>query len=94
MMWIDGVDPRDVLHAYAAAVVALAVSGLVAAFQQHAYSPIMADDCTGAPHIDWMRVGIVVAILAAAIAGQRRRSIFAIRACLICFRSSAWQCGS
>src|SRR4029450_12388779 len=41
MMWIDGVDPRDVLHAFAAAAVALAVSGSVAAFQQHRYSPIM-----------------------------------------------------
>ena len=66
MMWIDGVDPRDVLHAYAASVVALAVSGLVAAFQQHAYSPIMRTTHRR-PHIDWTRVGIVVAILVAAI---------------------------
>src|SRR5687767_9040240 len=35
MMWIDGVDPLDVFHAYAAAVVALVISGLVAARQQH-----------------------------------------------------------
>ena len=66
MMWIDGVDPRDVLHAYAAAVVALFISGLAAAFQQHSYSPILrADDAP--PAIDWTRVGIVVAILVAAI---------------------------
>ena len=66
MMWIDGVDPRDVLHAYAASVVALAVSGLVAAFQQHAHSPIM-PTTHRRPHIDWARLGIVVAILLAAI---------------------------
>ena len=66
MMWIDGVDPRDVLHAYAASVVALAISGLVAAFQQHAYSPIM-PTTRKQPHVDWTRVGIVVAILVAAI---------------------------
>jgi Na+/H+ antiporter NhaD/arsenite permease-like protein len=69
MMWIDGVDPRDVLHAYAASVVALAVSGLVAAFQQHAYSPIM-PTTERRPHIDWTRVGIVAAILIAAISAN------------------------
>lgn len=69
MMWIDGVDPRDVLHAYAAAVVALAISGLIAAFQQHAHSPIMRN-AGHQPRIDWTRVGIVVAILAAAIAAN------------------------
>ena len=69
MMWIDGVDPRDVFHAYAAAVVALVVSGLVAAFQQHAYAPIM-PTTQHKPKIDWVRVGIVVAMLVAAIAAN------------------------
>ena len=36
MMWIDGVSPLDVLHAYVAAGVALVVCGVPAAFQQHA----------------------------------------------------------
>ncbi len=67
MMWIDGVDPRDVLHAYAAAVVALVVSGLVAAFQQHALFADHAAPTHRPPIIDWTRVGIVVAILVAAI---------------------------
>ena len=66
MMWIDGVDPRDVLHAYAGAVVALFVSGLVAAFQQHKHSPIIRT-ADRPPNIDWTRVAIVVAILVAAI---------------------------
>ncbi len=56
MMWIDGVSPLDVLHAYSAAIVALFVSGLVAAFQQHRHSPIM-NDVRHQPRIDWVRLG-------------------------------------
>ena len=66
MMWIDGVNPADVFHAYAAAVVALIVSGTVAAFQQHRYSPIIPPS-QHRPAIDWMRVGIVIGMLVAAI---------------------------
>jgi len=66
MMWIDGVDPRNVLHAFVAAGVALIISGLVAAFQQHNYSPIM-KSVHHQPHIDWTRVGIVLTMLIVAI---------------------------
>jgi Na+/H+ antiporter NhaD/arsenite permease-like protein len=66
MMWIDGVDPMDVLHAYIAAVVATAFFAVFAAKQQHAYSPILKDEPTGIA-VDWTRVGIVAAILVAAI---------------------------
>ncbi|HEU4352585.1 MAG TPA: citrate transporter [Burkholderiales bacterium] len=66
MMWIDGVDPLDVIHAYAAALVALLVSGLVAARQQQAFAPIMKDARAGI-RIDWAHVGIVAFILVAAI---------------------------
>jgi Na+/H+ antiporter NhaD/arsenite permease-like protein len=69
MMWIDGVDPLDVFHAYAAAVVALVVSGLVAARQQQAFAPITKDAHAGI-RIDWARVGIVAFILVAAIAAN------------------------
>jgi Na+/H+ antiporter NhaD/arsenite permease-like protein len=69
MMWIDGVDPLDVLHAYAAAVVALVVSGLVAARQQHAHAPITKDAPAGVC-VDWARVGIVGFILVSAIAAN------------------------
>ena len=41
MMWIDGVNPLDVFHAYAAAVVAMVVCGIPAALQQQKYSPII-----------------------------------------------------
>lgn len=66
MMWIDGVSPKDVLVAYVAAMTALCVFGLPASVQQQAYSPII-KDVKHRPSIDWMRVGIVLAILFAAI---------------------------
>jgi Na+/H+ antiporter NhaD/arsenite permease-like protein len=66
MMWIDGVSPRQVLDAYVAAVVALVVSGIPAAIQQHRHCPIMKDQPIGT-HVDWMRVAIVAIILVAAI---------------------------
>lgn len=66
MMWIDGVNPIEVLHAYVAAVTAVAVFGVIAARQQHAHAPIVEDAQTGVS-IDWARVGIVGFILIAAI---------------------------
>ena len=69
MMWIDGVSPFDVFHAYVAAIPALVVSGLIAARQQHALSPILAS-VRHEPRLDWARVGIVAAILFSAIAAN------------------------
>jgi Na+/H+ antiporter NhaD/arsenite permease-like protein len=66
MMWIDGVSPLDVLNAYVAAFVALVISGIVAAKQQHAYAPIKKDAPAGIA-VDWVRLGIVAFILVAAI---------------------------
>ena len=66
MMWIDGVDPQDVLHAYVAAGVAVVVCGIPAALQQHRYSPMLKDEPAGT-RVDWTRVGIVAFILLAAI---------------------------
>ena len=67
MMWIDGVSPLDVLHAYVAAGVALVVCGIPAALQQHRYSPIVKTS-SRRMHVDWGRVGIVAVILLSAIA--------------------------
>jgi Na+/H+ antiporter NhaD/arsenite permease-like protein len=67
MMWIDGVAPLNVTHAYVAATVALLISGLIAARQQHAWQPIQ-KDATAGVRVDWLRLGIVVWILVAAIA--------------------------
>ncbi|MGH8642191.1 MAG: citrate transporter [Burkholderiales bacterium] len=69
MMWIDGVNPVDVLEAFVAASVALVVFGIPAAFQQQRYSPIVKDSTSGV-QVDWSRVGIVAVILAAAIAAN------------------------
>ncbi len=67
MMWIDGVSPLDVVHAYVAAIVAVLIVGVIAAKQQHAYSPIQ-KHAHAHTHIDWQSVGIVLLMLVAAIA--------------------------
>jgi Na+/H+ antiporter NhaD/arsenite permease-like protein len=67
MMWIDGVEPADVLHAYVAAGVALVVFGIPAALKQHRFQPITADTDVDI-RVDWACVGIVAVILAVAIA--------------------------
>ncbi len=67
MMWIDGVSPFDVTHAYLAAVPALLVVGLVAARQQHSYAAMHAASDVAHP-IDWGRLGVVAILLLAALA--------------------------
>jgi len=66
MMWIDGVSPLDVLHAYVAAAVALVVCGIPASLQQHKYSPILKHGSASTP-VDGSRLAIVALILLAAI---------------------------
>jgi Na+/H+ antiporter NhaD/arsenite permease-like protein len=66
MMWINGIAPSAVFHAYAAAVVALVICGIPASFQQHKHSPILRDQ-PGGTHVDWGRVVVVAVVLAAAI---------------------------
>jgi Na+/H+ antiporter NhaD/arsenite permease-like protein len=66
MMWINGIAPTAVLHAYVAAFVALFVCGIPASIQQHRHSPILRDEPAGT-HIDWGRVLVVAVTLAAAI---------------------------
>ncbi|HEX9772197.1 MAG TPA: hypothetical protein VGA44_01940 [Steroidobacteraceae bacterium] len=67
MMWIDGVSPRDVVHAYVAAGVALVMFGIPASRQQHRHSPIARHAPAGV-RIDGARLAIVAFILLAAIA--------------------------
>ncbi len=66
MMWIAGVSPIQVLDAYIASFTAMAIFGVIAAKQQHAYQPIMKDNPTGA-HVHWARLCIVVIILISAV---------------------------
>ncbi|MGH8242305.1 MAG: citrate transporter, partial [Steroidobacteraceae bacterium] len=67
MMWISGVSPLAVLHAYIAAAVAFIVFAIPAARAQQRYAPIIKDP-QPALTIDWPRVAIVVFILASAVA--------------------------
>jgi Na+/H+ antiporter NhaD/arsenite permease-like protein len=69
MMWIAGVAPTAVLHAYVAAVVATLFFAVVAARQQQRYAPIAADPAQDV-RIDWVRLGIVGFMLGAAIAAN------------------------
>ncbi len=66
MMWISGVSPLDVLHAYVAAVPALFVCGIPASWQQMRHAPMLRA-AVASISVDWTRLGIVGAILAAAI---------------------------
>src|SRR6266516_6468938 len=66
MMWIDGVDPLQVLEAYIAAGTAMLIFGVPASLQQQRYSPITREPPVGIV-VDWARVFIVALILVAAI---------------------------
>jgi len=69
MMWLDGVSPLDVLHAYVAAVAAFFVFAIPAARQQQRHSPIVKDaDAKVRPDVS--RVLVVVLILVGAIAAN------------------------
>ncbi|KIZ40256.1 MULTISPECIES: citrate transporter [Rhodopseudomonas] len=66
MMWIGGVSPLSVVEAYIPALVALMVFAVPASITQHRYSPIIKNPPSGL-RIEWIRVGIVAAILIAAL---------------------------
>jgi hypothetical protein len=66
MMWISGIAPLDVVHAYVGAGTALLVFGIPASIQQDRYARIERDAPAGV-RIDWARVGIVASILVAAV---------------------------
>ena len=66
MMWIDGVRPGDVFHAYVGAVVAVLVVAIIASAQQTRFAPILADP-VDAPPLDWKRLGIVAFVMTTAV---------------------------
>ena len=69
MMWLDGISPLGVLHAYVAAIAAFLVFAIPAARQQQRYSPIIRD-AGRQIYVDKSRLVIVVVILVAAIAAN------------------------
>lgn len=69
MMWIDGISPLKVAEAYLPAFAAFLVFAVPAAIAQDRFQPIVRD----APEhlqIDWARLGIVAAILVAAVSAN------------------------
>jgi Na+/H+ antiporter NhaD/arsenite permease-like protein len=75
MMWIAGVSPLSVLHAYVAAVCALVVSGIPASLAQQKYSPIVKDMPPGL-QISFKHVAVVVVVLASAVAANIGAHLF------------------
>jgi Na+/H+ antiporter NhaD/arsenite permease-like protein len=66
LMWIDGVSPLAVLHAFVAAAPALLIFGVFGALQQDKLQPIVATAVTDVK-VDYGRLVIVFLILAFAI---------------------------
>jgi Na+/H+ antiporter NhaD/arsenite permease-like protein len=66
LMWIDGVEPAWVLHAFIASAGAFIIFGIFGAIQQHKYQPIIAD-VDHSVKVDWMKIFVVFMILVGAI---------------------------
>ncbi len=69
MLWIAGLSPLSVLHAYVAATCALFVSGVPASLAQQKYAPIDKDQPAGL-RISFRHVAVVIIVLASAIAAN------------------------
>lgn len=66
LMWIDGVAPLNVLHAYVAAFTSLLVCGYIGAIQQDKHQRIIKDAPSGI-QLEYNRLSVVAFILVAAI---------------------------
>jgi Na+/H+ antiporter NhaD/arsenite permease-like protein len=69
MLWIAGVSPLSVVHAYVAGGCALFVLGIPAARAQHKHAPIVMDPPSGL-RISYRHVAVVIIVLASAIAAN------------------------
>ncbi len=78
MMWIDGVSPLDVMHAYVAAAVAWLVFAIPLSLKQQAFSPIQKHE-EGHHKVDWGKIGVVAFILVSAVGANAGANIFAPR---------------
>jgi Na+/H+ antiporter NhaD/arsenite permease-like protein len=75
MMWIAGVSPLSVFHAYVAAACALLVSGIPASLAQQKYAPMVKDLPPGL-HISFKHVSVVAVVLASVIAANVGAHLF------------------
>jgi Na+/H+ antiporter NhaD/arsenite permease-like protein len=66
LMWLRGVSPLEVLHAFVAAIVAFLIFGVLGARAQQRHQPILERDEPGHP-IQWRRVAIVAVVLVSAV---------------------------
>jgi Na+/H+ antiporter NhaD/arsenite permease-like protein len=66
LMWIDGVKPVWVLHAFVASITGFFIFGIFGSIQQHKFQPIVRDMKIGVK-IDWWKIFIVFSILVGAI---------------------------
>lgn len=66
LMWIDGVDPILVVHAFVASIAGFLIYGVIASRQQQKFQPILAHKPEGVKP-DFMRLLIVLLILVGAI---------------------------
>jgi Na+/H+ antiporter NhaD/arsenite permease-like protein len=66
LMWIDGVEPVWVLHAFVASIAAFLIFGVFGSLQQHKFQPIIKDAKIGI-RVDWWKIFIVFMILVGAI---------------------------
>ena len=75
MLWIAGVSPLQVVHAYVGAVLALLVSGIPASLAQQKYAPIVKHPPSGL-HISYRHVVVVAIVLGSAIAANVGAHLF------------------
>jgi Na+/H+ antiporter NhaD/arsenite permease-like protein len=66
LMWIDGVNPLNVLHGFVGSGAAILIFGVIASIQQDRYQRIIADPAPGI-QVDWGKLFIVFMILVGAI---------------------------
>jgi Na+/H+ antiporter NhaD/arsenite permease-like protein len=66
LMWIDGVSPGWVLHAFIASFAAFFIFGIAGSIQQHRFSPIQ-KDATAGVKINVTKLAVVAVILLGAI---------------------------
>mgnify|MGYP001588553378 CR=1 FL=1 len=76
MMWIDGVSPLDVVHAYVAAGAAFFIFAIPLSIIQQIHSPIQKHR-EGDFKVDWTRVGVVGFILLTAVGANIGANLFA-----------------
>jgi Na+/H+ antiporter NhaD/arsenite permease-like protein len=75
MLWIAGVSPLSVLHAYVAATCALLVSGIPASIAQQKHAPIVKDPPSDL-RISFRHVAVVIFVLASVVAANVGAHLF------------------